>query len=207
LFEGLVLIVIGVLAAITANAVRASGSIKFTRNYFDKGSNRAANAAEAATDRSADHAGLPMEPESASDCVNPGGCVSQQEADAPHEHVYQPVTFEEVVALFNESMTLAGACVFLDARSRDAYEEGHIPGAIQADHYEIDECIDTVLAYVESADQIIVYCNGGDCEDSIFLCCDLTDFAVPCDRIRVYPGGWEEWSTSGMPIATGREPG
>ena len=121
--------------------------------------------------------------------------------------MYRALAFEEVVALFNDPSTASGAYVFLDARDEDAYEDGHIPGAIQADHYEIGECIDTVLAYVESADKIIVYCTGGDCEDSIFLCCDLVDFAVPCNRIRVYPGGWEEWSTSGMPVATGRERG
>ena len=38
--EVLVLIVIGALAAVTANAVRATGSVKFTRNHFDKGLER-----------------------------------------------------------------------------------------------------------------------------------------------------------------------
>ncbi len=37
LWETLILGTLGILVAVSANFVRASGTIKFTKNYFDKG--------------------------------------------------------------------------------------------------------------------------------------------------------------------------
>ncbi len=121
------------------------------------------------------------------------------------EHAYQTMLFEEVVEIFNDPATQMGANVFIDARNDELYEEGHIPGALQADHYRLEDYIENVLAYAESADRIIVYCNGGDCEDSIYMCTDLVELDVPYDRIYLYVGGWKEWESNGQPVATGRE--
>jgi rhodanese-related sulfurtransferase len=119
------------------------------------------------------------------------------------DHPYQVLGFDQVVEIFRAPETAIGGNVFVDARDEDVYAEGHIPGAIRADHYRLQECIDTLLEYAQSAERIIAYCNGGDCEDSIFLCTDLIEFEVPYERIYLYPGGWEEWQKKGMPVEKG----
>ena len=129
--------------------------------------------------------------------------TSAQASDREQQYAYQILTFDQVVAIFNDPNTALGGNVFVDARNGASYEDGHIPGAIQADHYRIDEYLDDLLAYVEAAEKVIVYCNGGDCEDSMFLCTDLLESDVCLDKIYLYPGGWEEWKARKMPIERG----
>lgn len=195
LLEALILGVLGILVAVGINAVRASGSVKFTRNYFDKGFDEV----EQLNPRPGTDS-----PPSQSAAAAPQHAADDDTAQHP-DHPYQEVDFEEVAAIFNDPDGQAGAVTFVDARNDEAYEAGHIPGAIQADHYRLEDCIDIVLDYADASEKLIVYCSGGDCEDSIFLCKDLLDFDVVYDKIYLYPGGWKEWTKRGMPVATGRD--
>lgn len=128
-------------------------------------------------------------------------------AKASHpKHKFQTITFEEVLEAFNDGGMVDGTCVFVDARNDQLYQDGHIPGALQADHYRLDEYIEAVLDAVDMAEKVVVYCNGGDCEDSIYMCQDLIEFDVSSDRLFLYEGGWNEWELNGQPVATGGEP-
>ncbi|MCL4176282.1 MAG: hypothetical protein KJ072_00835, partial [Verrucomicrobia bacterium] len=93
--------------------------------------------------------------------------------------------------------------VFIDARSRQLYEEGHVPGAFHLDHFYPEATLAEVLPVVLSAETIVVYCNGGDCEDSEFTAVFLREAGVPDDRMRVYGGGMEEWRQQGLPVELG----
>lgn len=182
--EALLLGVLGLAVAFTANAGRASGSLELSKNYFDRGDDWGVD-----TPR--------RERERPPDIVSAG--------DKHPDHPYQEVTFEQVVDIFNDPNTEMGVNLFVDARNDETYEEGHIPGAIQADHYRLEDYIDNLLDFAEAAEKIIVYCNGGDCEDSIYLCTDLMEFDVPFDSVYLYPGGWKEWTKNGMPVEKGRQ--
>lgn len=182
--EALWLGLLGLAVAFTANALRASGSIRLSKNYFDKGDHLEFDSRR----REREH---------------PPGTDSL--SDKHPDHPYQEVTFDDVVEIFNDPNTEMGVNLFVDARDDEAFEEGHIPGALQADHYRLEDYIDNLLDFAEAAEKIIVYCNGGDCEDSIFLCSDLMEFDVPFDSVYLYPGGWKEWTKNGMPIEKGRE--
>ena len=122
------------------------------------------------------------------------------------KHQFQTITFEEVLEAFNDGGMVDGTCLFVDARNDELYQEGHIPGALQADHFRLDEYIEAVLDAADMAEKVIVYCNGGDCEDSIYICQDLIEFDVSSDRLFLYEGGWNEWELNGQPVATGGQP-
>ena len=122
------------------------------------------------------------------------------------KHKFQTITFDDVLETFNDGGMVDGTCVFVDARNDQLYQEGHIPGALQADHWRLDEYIEAVLDAADMAEKVIVYCNGGDCEDSIFMCQDLIEFDVSSDRLFLYEGGWNEWELNGQPVATGAQP-
>ena len=195
LWEALILGVLGILVAVGANAVRASGSIKLTKNYFDKGFEEVKQlTAQPATDSRASQSVAVASPD-----------ASNEETAQHSDHPYQEISFEEVAAIFNNPDGQTGAVAFVDARSDEAYEAGHIPGAIQADHYRLEDCIGILLDYADASEKLIVYCSGGECEDSMFVCKDLLDFDVLYDKIYLYSGGWKEWTKRGMPVATGRE--
>lgn len=126
--------------------------------------------------------------------------VEQSGAGKHLKHEYQSISFNEVVAVFNDPLTRQGMNLFVDARNDDNFNEGHIPGAVQCFPFEMHLHIDEVLARANGVDKIIVYCNGGDCEDSIFTCRDLIAAGIPSESVYLYEGGWKEWAAKDMPV-------
>jgi rhodanese-related sulfurtransferase len=108
-----------------------------------------------------------------------------------------------VQQLFQDPRYQQGLVVFVDARDDTHYQQGHIPGAWQLDYYRYETYLAALLPACMMAQEIIVYCNGGDCEDSEFTALLLRDAQIPLDKIRVYGGGFTEWRTRGGPIETG----
>jgi rhodanese-related sulfurtransferase len=49
----------------------------------------------------------------------------------------------------------------------------------------------------------VVYCNGGECEDSEFAAIMLRDAGVPREMLFVFAGGIVEWKAAGLPVETG----
>ena len=93
--------------------------------------------------------------------------------------------------------------MFIDARNDEHYQEGHIPGAYQFDHYRAAQYFATVLPVCQAADQVVVYCTGGHCEDSEFAALFLRDAGIPAAKLLVYGGGITEWTANGLPIEVG----
>jgi 3-mercaptopyruvate sulfurtransferase SseA len=110
---------------------------------------------------------------------------------------------DQVYRLFQDPRYQQGLVVFLDARDDRHYQQGHIPGAWQLDYYRYSDYLAAVLPVCMMAQEIIVYCNGGDCEDSEFTALLLRDAQIPLDKIRIYAGGISDWRSKGWPIETG----
>ncbi len=112
-------------------------------------------------------------------------------------------TFSEVRALHEDPMYAYEAYVFIDARDDDHYADGHIPGARQFDHFHPERHQEALLQVLPTAMEIIVYCNGGDCEDSESAALFLMGMGADPQRLRVYAGGITEWRARGMPVERG----
>lgn len=108
----------------------------------------------------------------------------------------------KVEQLFQDPRREQGLVLFIDARNEEHYKEGHIPGAYLLDYYYKENYLATVLPACNMADEIIVYCNGGNCDDSL-LTANLLISAVPREKLLVYGGGMGEWVTNGLPVETG----
>ena len=113
------------------------------------------------------------------------------------------VTHARAAELFRDPRFAAGLVVFVDARDDRHFQEGHIPGAVQWNHYRMEQHIATVLAVCQLAEQVVVYCTGGNCEDSELAAMDLVEFGVPAAKLVVYTGGLDEWRRHGLPIEAG----
>ena len=111
-------------------------------------------------------------------------------------------TFDEVQEWFQDPRLAQGLFVFVDARDQGLFDAGRIPGALLVDHYRSDQYLPDALDFILPAEKVIVYCHGGDCEDSIFLAQTLIENGIEPDRIHVYEGGFEEWEAAGMPVQT-----
>lgn len=115
----------------------------------------------------------------------------------------QLVTSNQVVELFRDPRREQGLVVFIDARDDQHYAAGHIPGAWQFHHYHAEKYLPTVLPICLTALQVVVYCSGGECEDSEFAAIMLRDTGVPREALFVYPGGMNEWKANGLPVEAG----
>ena len=119
------------------------------------------------------------------------------------ERGLEGIRFDEARALFEDPLYDAGALLFIDARHDEDYAAGHVPRALQFDHYHAERYLDAVMAAAPGTSRIVIYCNGGQCEDSEFAATTLKDFLPESSRISVYVGGIEEWRARGMPVETG----
>jgi rhodanese-related sulfurtransferase len=197
LIQALVLLNIGVVVALAMNAARSGtkGYIEPTRNYVPHVNGRTGNASTGTpTDNGAAHENA--NPEGPSN----GATVKPAEDEGP----YPTVSFEEVKRVYDDP-TRIGFDVFIDARDDTPYNEGHIPGALQLWPYHPEFYIDNVLDMAMGAERVIIYCNGGDCEDSYMAAEILEQYGVMKPKLHIYKGGWEVWTANDMPIETSEE--
>ena len=119
-------------------------------------------------------------------------------ADAPAlEHGFNVVSLSEALDYYSRGES---SIVFIDARDDAHYEKCHIPSAIQFDYYHPDEYIDNVCDFAADAEIVIIYCNGGECEDSIQTARYLTEEIeepLPFEIVHVFEGGIQAWYEAG----------
>jgi rhodanese-related sulfurtransferase len=123
----------------------------------------------------------------------------------PHpDKAYIEIHGDDVEALHNKGV------LFLDARRTSVYEQGHIPGARPFSVWEsdVDEKVNKLFAErSDPRDQnlpIVIYCSGGDCEDSHMLAQKL--WGIQFNNVYVYKDGFPDWQKRGLPIHTGSAP-
>jgi rhodanese-related sulfurtransferase len=117
---------------------------------------------------------------------------------------YIEIAFHDVKALHDKN------ALFLDARRTSVYEQGHIPGARSYSVWEsdIDEKVNKLFNErgdpAAQALPIVVYCSGGDCEDSHMLAQKL--WGIQFNNVYVYKDGFPDWQQHGAAVHTGANP-
>jgi rhodanese-related sulfurtransferase len=191
LLEGALVAVIGVAFAFAANAISPQG-LALTRNHFPGASPSSTTPVPGAS-------------------LTPGAAAAHTNAASPEELLaarlkaqgLHLVASNRVAQLFRDLRYEQGLVVFVDARDDQCYQEGHIPGAYQFDHYHAENYLGTVLPVCQVAEQIVIYCHGGDCEDSEFAALTLSGAGVPKEKLFVFGGGMTEWVANGLPLEVG----
>jgi rhodanese-related sulfurtransferase len=178
LLEALAVAVAGAAFAFLANQFSPRG-LNLARNYFPGGGPPAAPAAA--------HAPPPA----------PSLAARLQEKGL---HLIERDQAEQ---LFRDPRFLQNAILFIDARDEDHYREGHIPGAREFFPYYPEKYLADVLPFCQIAEQIVVYCAGGDCEDSESAALMLRDAGIPGEKLFVFGGGMPAWMAAGLPVESG----
>ena len=119
------------------------------------------------------------------------------------EQGLQLVDGRQALQLFRDPRSQQGVLVFIDARDEQLYREGHIPGAWEFDPYRPERYFPAVYPLCQAAEQIVIYCNGGDCDDSEFAALTLRDVGIATNKLFIYDGGFAEWTTNSQPVETG----
>ncbi len=100
-----------------------------------------------------------------------------------------------------EALFITQSAVFLDARARDIFEEGHIQGALSLPVEEIEKNFDAMSASLPPEATIVAYCDGEGCALSKDLALALLDRGYT--NVRVLVKGWTVWQQRNLPMETG----
>ncbi len=119
----------------------------------------------------------------------------------PHHKPYVEISGDDVEWLF------ARGALVLDARRTKDFDGGHIAGAKSFPVWESDIDARVTALVGEGRDgsiPVVLYCSGGDCEDSHMLAQKL--FGAGFENLLVYRDGWPDWQKRGGKSAAGPEP-
>jgi rhodanese-related sulfurtransferase len=120
------------------------------------------------------------------------------------EHGLQLADSNQVAQFYHDPRREQDGVIFIDARDDEHYQAGHIPGAYHFDRFHPENYLTNVVAVCLTAQQIVFYCNGGDCDDSEHAALMLRDsLGLPKEKVFVYGGGMNEWTTNALPIELG----
>ncbi len=225
--EAVLLAAVGLGIGLTANASSESG-IRLDRDYFPSrgsatppkmtgspkptgrvdsqgdGGRVQAGGHESQTGADGEAAGDAAADTPQADAGTDAARMSQPVEAPPSDQLpYQTISHQDVVEVYSSPEYEFEQYIIIDARDDSHYLEGHVPGAYQLDHYRLEQYLPTVLPACEMATRIVIYCNGGKCEDSELAAYDLMDAGVDPNKICVYLGGATAWAQAGLPLERG----
>jgi rhodanese-related sulfurtransferase len=191
LWEALLVMLACVAFAVVANQLSPRG-LRLTRNYFPAGAGASRSVVRALP------AGGPMAAGAVTNAPSSPLLPTPSQANGR-----QMVASNQVLAWFADPRRLTQHIVFVDARNREEYLQGHVPGAWLFDPYDPEKYFPTVLPVLQAAEIIVVYCHGGKCDDSLTAATLLEQVGLPGGKIYVYGGGMDEWAALRQPEESG----
>jgi rhodanese-related sulfurtransferase len=188
--EAVLVAIFGAAFAFAANQISPLG-LALTRDYFPSGTVHSVRPV----------AGLKVSqvPGTNFEALSPAQSLAAQ----MKERGLQLLDDRQAALLFHDPRFKQDIIVFIDARDEEHYQQGHVPGAYQFDPYHPEKYFNTVLPVCQKAEQIVVYCNGGDCDDSESAALLLRDVGISNQKLFVYGGGIAEWQTNSLPVEIG----
>jgi len=218
--EGLTLVALAVVCALASNALASRERKMALAGYYPSATKVPAQTAEpspigtptppATQPRALANAPEPAVPQPVTQSVaqptpQPRNPVTPQPTSArptptkPIEATYKPHPDKKYIEIpYADVKTLHDAGVlFLDARRTSIYEQGHIAGARPFSVWEsdIDEKVRKLWEERQDPAQqalaIVIYCSGGECEDSHMLAEKL--WGATFTNVYVYKDGYPDW--------------
>ena len=194
--EAVLFLLLAVVLAAAANALAGS-----ERKLRWVGSYDPPAAADRPTTSSATTSATPVQ--AAATAPGAAAAAGAPKPFPPHpDKAWLEISGDEAAALH-----AANTAPFLDARRTNVYQQGHIAGARAFSVWESDVDDKVQAFFQEGRDQsqpVVVYCSGGDCEDSHTLAQKL--YFVGFDNVLVYKDGFPDWQKRNLPIHSGPAP-
>lgn len=91
----------------------------------------------------------------------------------------------------------ARAPLLVEALPEKYYRDGHLPGARHLPHDAVAARAATVLP--DKTVPVVVYCASHTCRNSHIAALELQRLGYT--DVSVYPGGKQDWSEAGLPLA------
>jgi rhodanese-related sulfurtransferase len=120
------------------------------------------------------------------------GVQPTTEIASPGRESFASISLDEANAYFQ-----AGTALFADARPLEAYQAGHIPGAMSLDPNETDEWAGNFFSQFPADTLIVTYCDGARCPLSTELAEKLRSLGY--EKVLIFKEGWRVWDASQLP--------
>lgn len=104
----------------------------------------------------------------------------------------------DITALSHLLEKMGDRLVIVDARSREDFEAGHIPGAFSLPVDEVEIEMGKFMESVPPEKMIVTYCSGVECWDSHEVAQILQDAGY--ENVQVFAGGMPVWLDNGKPV-------
>ena len=195
LFEAVAICVTGLLLGVLGNALSPSG-LDLSRNFFPEIREFPSPARESKSGEFMEQAST--FPETQLD----EGAPKLRELRQARQHS-RLVAREQVAELLKGTEILDGRVVLVDARPESHYRIGHLPGAYAFDRFYPERFLPDVLPAALAAERVIVYCTGGECEDSKYAIALLREAGVALEDLYLYAEGMEGWRSHGGVVELG----
>ena len=123
---------------------------------------------------------------------------------APSWYLVEAPLRSDEVNLAEVDQRWQGQVVWLDARPRDQFEKGHIPGAHLLNEQEFDTLVFENMKLLQHLQvepkPVVVYCSGQSCKASHAVRDRLVTSSLVPENIYVLREGWPAWEAEGRPI-------
>jgi rhodanese-related sulfurtransferase len=106
------------------------------------------------------------------------------------------VTLDEAWSLYTREKSF-----FLDAREPFAYEQGHLPGAINIPVSRVEEHLEQLQTFIGGDRVFVTYCDSLDCPLSYELAGLLKAQGIA--PVSILKQGWIGWYEAGFPYEEG----
>jgi rhodanese-related sulfurtransferase len=93
-----------------------------------------------------------------------------------------------------------GSAFFLDAREPGQYAAGHVPGAFNLPALRFERHFDEVAPVLSLESEIVVYCDGIECDLSHRVGGRLKELGFT--KVRILSNGWSVWRQAGLPSSS-----
>ncbi len=104
-----------------------------------------------------------------------------------------------------EKMHKDPGVLFVDARAKAEYDQGHIPGAIPLPLGEFDQYFKKYQSKIKRAKHLVTYCHGANCKLSDKVAQKLYN-DKKFHNVSSFFGGWPQWQEHNLPVEVGPEP-
>lgn len=121
-----------------------------------------------------------------------GGGQPAAESGLPDHQGFVAISLDEARAYLK-----AGTALFADARPWNAYQAGHIPGAMSLDPSEFDTWSGNFFSQFPADTLIVTYCDGAQCTLSAELAEKLR--ALGYEKVLIFKDGWSVWDAARLP--------
>lgn len=114
----------------------------------------------------------------------------------------QFIDLSRAVELYEQQQREPNTALFIDARKPERFAEGHIPGARNMRTPDVDLRYGTDPA-LEKYEHLIVYGENPGTATVNAMAKRLIEVGYNGfvkKRVKVYPGGWQEWEITGLPV-------